>query len=363
MRHGKSVVFTVAGAPLRIVDTPVPDPGPGEMLVRLSMAGICGSDIHRLAGDTSSSGEPVCFGHEGVGRVEALGKDVTTDRAGEPLRVGDRVYWFPGNVCGVCRPCREQQSIAFCENFRWPLPAHQPNAATFQELATLGPSVPAFKVPQGTLDEALIAFGCAMPTAIGGLARLGGISDDVIIQGAGPLGLAAAVLAARQGARRIIVIGDPDDRLAIARRLGASETLSLKSTSLSERRARISELTDGRGAGTVIEAAGQIDAFAEGLDLVATHGRYLVLGLYSGSATTAINPVTINNRNLTIIGSLGYPLQALAQTVRLAGEIGAQSGFADLITRRFPIDQAEAAIAAAGSGELVKAVLVPGARS
>lgn len=356
-RRGRAIEFTRPGEPLRTVEAAIPDPAPGEVLIRLELAGICGSDIHRLAGDTPYSGDPVCFGHEGVGIVSAIGAGAGHDRAGSPLAIGDRVYWFPVPQCGECRACREKLSVSFCESFVWPLPAGERHAATFQDYATIGPRVPMYRIPEGTSSAAVIAFGCAMPTAIGGMMRLGDISGDVVVQGTGPLGLAAIVLAAHAGAR-VIAIGDPDNRLAMARRLGARETLSLGNTSAAERKARILDVTGGRGPATVIEASGHISAFAEGIDLVATHGRYLIMGLYSGQATVPVNPVHINNRNLTIIGSLGYPEEALARTVALATELGERHDFASLVTHRFPLDRTGDAIAVAASGVAIKAVVI-----
>ena len=358
MRRGRAVQFTAPGVPLETVDVEIPDPGPGEVLVRLEMAGICGSDVHRLAGDLPFSGARMCFGHEGIGTVEALGDEKAYDREGAPLVLGDRVYWFPVALCGECEPCRCKQSVSFCERFIWPLPADRRNAAAFQTLATLGRGVPIYRVPDGTSSEAIIAFGCAMPTAIGGFLRLGEVTGDVLIQGAGPLGLAAVVLAVKAGAR-VIVVGDPEPRLAMARKLGATATVSLTGTTPGERKARVLELTRGHGPATVIEAAGHVSAFAEGLDLVAAHGRYLIMGLYSGDATIPVNPVAINNRNLTIIGSLGYPEEALARTVALAGELGETYDFASLVTHRFPLDQTQDAIAAVARGDAIKAVVVP----
>lgn len=119
------------------------------------------------------------------------------------------------------------------------------------------------------------------------------------------------------------------------------------------------ELTGGRGADIVIEAAGHVSAFTEGLEMVAPFGRYLIMGLYSGKTQVPINPVAINNRNLTIIGSLGYPRSALAETVAIASELGEKLDFAALIGGRFPLAETEQAIAAAARGDVIKAVVVP----
>ncbi len=357
-RRGRSIHFTAPGEPLRIATVDVADPGPGEILVKLSLAGICGSDVHRLTGDLPFSGEPVCIGHEAVGTVVAVGAGGAEDSQGLPLQVADNVYWMPIALCGTCDSCRQERGPAFCASFVWPLPSGTPNAAAFQDYSLITRGVPVHRIPTGIDPAAVIAFGCAMPTAIGGFMRLGEVEKEVVIQGAGPVGLAATVLAVRAGAR-VIVIGAPRNRLEIALQLGGSDVIDLESSTPADRKARILEATQGRGPGLVIEAAGHISAFDEGMDLVASHGRYLIMGLYSGRTTTPFNPVTINNRNLTIIGSLGYPPKALARTVELAGEPVA-AGFPSLITHRFPLERTDEAIATAARGEGVKVVVSPG---
>src|SRR5215470_9281209 len=94
-RRGKVVHFIAPGTPLALVEQDVPDPAPGELLVRIDLAGICGTDVHRLSGDVRPPAEPVCFGHEGTGFVVAIGAGADRDRAGAHLALGDRVYWAP----------------------------------------------------------------------------------------------------------------------------------------------------------------------------------------------------------------------------------------------------------------------------
>jgi 5-exo-hydroxycamphor dehydrogenase len=219
-----------------------------------------------------------------------------------------------------------------------------------------------YRVPDGAEPEAVIAFGCAMPTALGGMARLGGVrpGQSVVVQGCGPVGLAATLLAGLTAARQVIVIGAPDKRLVAAARLGASTTIPLEQTTVEERRATILDLTDGRGADVVIEAAGRMNAFDEGMNLLADNGRYVVLGIYSGSGTVALDPVRLNNRSLSIIGSMGgTQLSDYRTTIHLAQRHGVRLGFAELITHRFGLTGLEDAIAVARDGEAIKAVVLP----
>lgn len=351
MRSGRRMVFVGAGRPLECQVDDIGAPAPGGLVVRTTIAGVCGTDAHRLDGDLPDPGRAVTFGHEGIGVVEELGAGVSTDMDGFPLRVGDTVYWSPSS---------RQPGIA--SELGWPPPAEVPNPAAYQDYATLPPSNVVYRVPDDTDPQAVIAFGCAMPTALGGMARLGGVrpGQSVVVQGCGPVGLASTFLAGLTAARQVIVIGAPDNRLAAAERLGATTTIAFERTTVAERRAHILDLTDGRGADVVIEAAGRMNAFDEGMNLLADNGRYVVLGIYSGHGTVAIDPVRLNNRSQSIIGSMGQTqLSDYRTTIQLAQRHGARLGFADLITHRFGLMQLEDAIAVARAGEAIKAIVVP----
>lgn len=346
------MVFAGAGRGLETWQCEVEDPRPGEVLLRTQIAGVCGTDAHRLAGDLPDPGYPVTFGHEGIGVIDALGDGVTTDHRGVPVAPGDVVYWTPSSDRAGAVP-----------STGWPPPAEIPNPAAYQDHPTLPSTNVFYRVPDDTSPEHVIAFGCAMPTAFGGVGRLGGITPghNVVIQGCGPVGLASTVLCASSAAHHVIVIGEPGDRRRAAERLGATTTIPFESTTADERREQILDLTDGRGADVVIEAAGHISAFDEGLSLLADEGRYLILGLYSGSGTVPFNPVPINNRSLAIIGSMGPARFAdYHATIGLAQRLGDRLSFADLITHRFPLSQLQDAIAAAGSGDAIKAIVIPG---
>lgn len=302
---------------------------------------------------------PLAFGHEGIGRIEALGAGVSTDRAGEPVGVGDLVYFSPASEATVPASGR---IVPEAHDAPWPVPADRPSVATYQDWAWLSKSLVFHRIPGDTSPQAVITFGCAMPTAIGGMARLGGVrpGQTVVVQGCGPVGLASTLLASLDQAGQIIVIGAPDERLRAAERLGATTVLPLESTTPAERRAAIAERTGGRMADVVIEAAGRLEAFHEGLDLLAFEGRYLILGLYSGPGKVEVDVVRLNNRSQAIVGSLGPTrLEDLKTNVELAREHGERLAFADLITHRFPLGATEDAIDAVGSGAAIKAVVLP----
>lgn len=359
--NNRSAVFTAPGQAVEFRQSPLSAPPAGGMIVKVQFAGICGTDAHRLGGDLPPPSAPITFGHEGVGTIEELGAGVRRDWAGAKLSVGDKVYWFPPSGCGRCYHCSVQLDWAICANANWPPEAGTPNAAAFQDYATLDSKIGVYRIPEETPMEAVIAFGCAMPTALGGNLRAGLIEpgQTVVVQGAGPVGLASTMLAGLSQARQIITIGGPDNRLKAAQVLGATTTLSIETMTPEERRDTVLKLTGGRGADVVFEAAGHLSAFEEAIPLLNHNGRYVIQGLYSGSGTVPVDPHLLNNRSLRIIGSLGFKPNSIPQTVELATKYHEQFGLSDLVTGRYPLTELERAIDGMRSGESIKNVIIP----
>jgi 5-exo-hydroxycamphor dehydrogenase len=357
---GKVAVFNRPGVPVELREEENPDPAANEVIVRMLMAGVCGTDAHRLSGDVPIQSYPVCFGHEAVGRIEAVGSDVKADSMGRPITVGDRVYWNPSTPCGTCDAC-EMGSQMLCKDLKWPARAGGPNGAAFREFATLNERNIKIKIPEGTSSESVITFGCAMPTALRGFSRLSdvGPKSEVVIQGSGPVGLASTLLASLAGAKNIIVIGDPESRLDIASKLGATEVMSISKTTAQERKSRVLELTNARGANIVVEAAGAPKAFPEGFELLGMNGQFLIMGLYSGKAVAPIDPVRINNLNLKIIGTLGIGPEYYFKTVEIATKHGKSLKFESMITHRLALGDLEEAIGTVARGESIKTIVVP----
>ncbi|MFD7204286.1 zinc-binding dehydrogenase [Streptomyces sp. NPDC059893] len=364
MRTAKRAVLTAPGKPVEIWEGPVPPPVGGDVVVSVEMAGVCGTDHHYTLGEVAFPG-PMVLGHEGVGRVEELGPDVSTDYGGDPIAPGDLVYWVPLKPCHRCHACTVLEDVSLCPDLspgRFKDPSTPP-MATYTELANLPSGLAYFKVPEDTPPEAVIAFGCAMPTMLHAMERLDGISfgQSVIVQGCGPVGLAAVVLARLAGAGDIVVVGGPAPRLEMAKKLGATTTVDLALASDDETRvAAVLDATRGRGADVVIEATGRVEAFAEGVRMVARGGRYLIVGLWSAPGASSITPRLVNNRNLRIIGSALSRPRHLHQAVGVARHYHRQLPLAEAVSHRFRLDQAQEALDAVGRQETIKAVIVPG---
>ena len=211
----RAAVMDGFGQPLRLVDLPVPVPGPGEILIRLEASGVCHSDVHIWKGDTqpASAPDPFILGHEGVGEVAAIGAGVEGWVQGE--RAG--AAWLH-DTCGVCDLCLAGEE-SFCAAQR----AHGFNVpGTFAEYVVAKAAF-AVKVPAGN-GPALAPLMCAGLTAYGAIERAKLVHGETCaIFGCGGLGLFAVQLAARRGATVVAVDTDPA-KLDLARRLGASAT-------------------------------------------------------------------------------------------------------------------------------------------
>lgn len=306
----KAAVLEAFKAPLQFRDYPLPPTlEPGAALVRTEMAGICGTDVHLWKGELPIQ-LPVILGHETVGIIEQLGAELTQDWSGEPLRVGDRVTWTSTTSCGKCYYCAEKRQPTRCPQrraygigYRSDQPPHF--LGGYAEFHYLRPSANIFRIPNDLPTESVIGAGCALITAIHGVERTGiEWQDTVVVQGAGPVGIAALAVAKSAGASKVIVIGGPAHRLEMARRFGADATISLDEVKTPEARLKaVRDLTRGYGADVVLECVGIPTAVPEGMEMCRDGGKYLVLGHYCNAGPVEWNPHVITRKQLQVSGS------------------------------------------------------------
>lgn len=284
MVMGKAALFV---EPYRFEITELP-PVPveaGGIRVRVASGGICGSDLHFWRGEIKpfvSGPGPVILGHEMAGVVEAMASDVSTDSMGRRLREGDRVvfpYFFPCHRCYNClRGELNHCPVRF--RFRASVGEYPYANGGFSEYYYLYPGHYVFKTPEGLSDEAVAGANCAVSQVIEGwrVANLQ-MGDDVVVQGAGGLGINAAAAAKDRGAAQVIVIDGQAGRLELARNCGADHTIDMNEYDTPESRVeRVKELTEGRGADMVMEVVGYPQVVTEGLEMVRRGGTYIEIG-------------------------------------------------------------------------------------
>jgi threonine dehydrogenase-like Zn-dependent dehydrogenase len=356
--------------PFVIEELDVPAPEPGGVMLRMTEAGICGSDLHMWRGDPYST--PIVIppegrvgGHEGTGVIAMLGKGVTTDFAGNPVREGDRVIHAAINFCGRCRRClRGEQNWCSGAPARRTDPAYRMFTGTYADYLYVPPERPFFRVPDELGDDALGFVNCAMGTVTEALLRADCREGDiVVILGAGGLGLTATAMAKDMGAHRVIVLDRLANRLEMARAFGADETVNVGDYATAEsRRERVWELTGAQGADIVLELVGRAELLLEGLGYLCTGGAFVEVGATT-MGSVEIAPTMIMRGKKRIIGSWMYRPSVLPLVLKMMTKNSNRVPYHRLTSHRFPLEQANEAFAAAEwSGrqtDVIRAVLVP----
>ena len=356
MRTGRQAALTAFDKPLQIIQVDLRDPQPDELLVRVLVSGVCGSDVHTSLGEIPRN-LPIVLGHEGIGVVERLGANVVCDYAGRPLEEGDRIYWSPAKACARCRACTPSPDLAACESIAVYTGAGQLNANTYADWAMLSAGMGFFKLPGTLPSDALIAFGCALPTMLQARERLGGIRSDerVIIQGCGPVGLAATLLCKLAGCTDIIAYDHSAERRTLALGFGARRVSAPPADE--EIKDLSSSNFSGRGASLIVEASGSIQAFSQGLGMLGREGRYLLVGLWAGAGSEQIDPHLVVRNSWKLIGSVYAEPKHYGQAVALVDDEHANWPLAAAVRSSFQLEDVQAALDAVRTRSPGKTVL------
>jgi L-iditol 2-dehydrogenase len=362
----RAAVIAEYNKPYEIREFSIPEVEPGAILVKIEMAGVCGTDVHQLAGELGLKPKlPVIPGHEAIGRIVELGEGRTQDCSGAPVAVGDRIMWAHVS-CGECRPCKIDNQPNLCvKRFSYGLSysgAYPYLSGGFAEYAYIIPKADIIKVPEELLNEEVIGVCCAFRTGIAAFERLEGlgIQASVVIQGCGPVGLYATILAAEGGASKVIVVGAPALRLELAKKWGATEVINIEEMpDPAARKKEILKLTDGRGPDIVVEASGVPAAFREGMDMVRRGGRYLVIGQSSMEAEIPIVPGLVMQKHLQIIGNASATIGDYYKALKLIQNRRHKYPFADIVTNKYPLERVNEAVSEMKKGQEIKPVIIP----
>ena len=362
---GRAALFFGPGKSFRLAELPVPDPEPGALVMRVTRANVCGSDLHIWRGDGALAGrgrdDGRVIGHEMTGVVHALGDGVERDWAGAPLQPGDRIvvqYFAP---CGRCRACLRSRPEACIRSGR--VFDGKPTVfpffrGAFADYFYVRPQMATFKVPDGVGDAVAAGVNCALAQMVMAFERAQvGLGDRVVIQGAGALGQYAVALARESGVAQVVVVDGIDERLELARRMGADDVVDLRQfEGPAERAAHVRKLTDG-GGDVVFELVGRAAAIEEGVLMVANGGRYLELGTFYPGTTAAIDPGVLVMRNIALQAVSFYDAHSLQKALsfleRRAGDLPLAGSVAE-----FGLDEIDAAFVEAESGRVARVSLV-----
>ncbi len=322
---------------LRAVE--IPQPGPGEVRVRIAACGVCRTELHLLDGLLDLGRRDYTVGHEIAGVIETIGEGVPATRLGERVVV----YYYVG--CGDCRYCRTGDE-QLC-----PAPRSQPGFSSDGGYAerVVVPARNCVQVPDHVDLAAAAPMGCAGSTAVHA-SRLARIQPGewVAVNGAGGVGLVLLQYARNAGARTI-AIGLGQARMALARELGAKASIDAAETP--DVAAEVLALT-GEGADVVFELVGKDETMKAATRMLRRRGRLVMIG-YTADAYV-MHPIELIVRELTVLGSVGSTLQDLHEIIDLLGRGVVRS----TIDMKLPLERFSQALDAVASGDLLGRVVL-----
>src|SRR6266404_4706859 len=340
--HGKNDV--------RVESVPVPQIGPGEILVRVHTCGICGTDLQKIS--TGSHSAPRIFGHEIAGKVAAIGQGVSD------FKIGDRVMAFHHIPCGNCFYC-ERKVFAQCPTYKkvGVTAGHEPSGGGFSEYVRVMDWIVKkgiVKIPDNVSYEQA-SYIEPVNTCLKGIETLRLKKDEtVLVIGQGPIGIILALLAKRAGGR-VITSDLHSQRLTIAKALGINEVLDAKADLVTQ----IRGLTESRGADAVIVAVASNALIQPALDATRPGGRVLLFA-QTVRSTAEFDPSAVCMDEKSLLGSYS----ASVDLQNLSADFVFNSGIdlTQLISHRFPIAKATQGLelAANPQPDSMKIVISPG---
>lgn len=366
MNTVRAAVMPAPRVPVEIREFPEPDLAQGAALLRTVYSEVCGTDVHLWHGRLSGVPYPIIPGHVSVGRL-AKARGLTHDIEGQRVREGDLVVFFDVHrTCGRCHACTVARTPTKCPARRVygiTDPAAEGLFGGWAEAIYLEPGVVMARLPDGVRPEDYIGGGCGLVTAVHVLERMRlQLADTVLVQGVGAVGLSVVALARLSGASTIIAIGGPEDRLALARRMGADIALDLVRTTPAERRERVLQATAGRGVDIIVEAAGAARAIEEAPLLVRDGGTYVVAGHYTNAGESTINAHEhINRKHLDIRGCWGSEAAHFIRALRVLERHASHVPWRDIGAEVYALDDVNDALAAAEAMHIPKALVQPNA--
>ena len=335
-------LYKPAAAPgLELVDRPEPQPGPGEVKIRVLRAGICGTDLHIEAWDdwaASAVNAPLIVGHEFAGEVVEVGDQV------RDVQVGDQVSGEGHIVCGTCRNCRAGRRH-LCIRTKG-VGVNRDGA--FADYVVLPESNVWVHQPPIDLDLAAVfdPFGNAVHTAL----SFPLVGEDVLITGAGPIGLMAAAVCRHVGARFIVITDVSTPRLELAKRMGVDLAVDVSRQRIAEAQR---ELGMREGFDIGLEMSGHPAALPEMLENMNHGGRIAVLGL--PSAPVEIDWGKVVTHMITVKGIYGREM--FETWYEMSAMLRSGLSIAPVITDRFPAEQWRDAFETTRAGRSGKVVL------
>ncbi len=346
MSTARHAIYHGPGREFELAERPLPPCGPGELLVAVSLATICGSDLHTVDGRRTTP-TPGVLGHEGVGRVVAVGP------GRDAAWLDARVTWTLADSCGACAPCREWDLPQKCAHlFKYGHAALADGAGLNGCYAThimLRAGTTVIRVPEALADEVVAPANCALATMVGATESLPVRCRVAVVQGAGLLGLYGCALLRAQGVPRVLVVDRNPERLRWVTALGGEPVLD----------SALGLLGPG-GADAVWEVTGAPAVVAEGLRLLRPGGYYAWLGMVHPDSALALTGESIIRGCLTVRGLHNYAPRHLAGAVDFLSRTDGRLPWRELAGPVFGLGELPAALAAARTQRWARVGIRPG---
>ncbi|WP_426670198.1 zinc-dependent alcohol dehydrogenase family protein [Mucilaginibacter sp. McL0603] len=315
-----------------------------DAIVKILKTTICGTDLHIMKGDVPEVTDGRIIGHEGVGIIEEVGNGVSN------FKKGDHVLISCITSCGKCEYCKKGM-YSHCEDGGWIL-GHMIDGTQAEYVRIPHADNSLYPIPAGADEEALVMLSDILPTGfecgvLNGRVKPG---DTVAIVGAGPVGLAALLTAQFYSPAEIIMIDPDDNRLAVAKQFGATQTINNSSVDAIE---KIKSLTNGKGVDTAIEAVGIPATFELCTSIIGPGGTVANVGVHGKSITLHLETLWSQNISITtrLVDTVTTPM--LLKTVQSKKLQPKQ-----LITHHFRLDQVIEAYETFGNAAKEKALKV-----
>jgi alcohol dehydrogenase len=272
------------------------------------------------------------------------------------------VTWTLAASCGACNRCQAglpQKCRALFKYGHQRFSLAQPLTGGLADYCALVPGTAIFRVPEGVEDRVAAMANCATATVAAAF-RAGGACRDqsVLIQGAGALGLTAAAMAARLGAREVIVCDPRAERIELARKFGATIVVLLEVDAVTLEVA-VRDATAGEGADLALDLSGAAAAIKQGLDLLAVGGRYIWVGAVFPCGPVAIDPERVVRGLITIRGVHNYVPEDLATALRFLYAAGSHYPFDAMVPETFPLSRVDEAFVQAAQTAAPRVAVVP----
>lgn len=349
-------IFDGADKPLRAADLAFSYPlQPGEILARIRLATICGSDLHTISGQRTEA-TPAILGHEAIGEVVAMGegvgdKDVVAGLA--ELRLGDRITWTIADSCGSCLPCTAYGLPQKCDHlFKYGHAALDNGSGLngcYASHILLRSGTHIVRVPDELPDAVVAPANCALATMVSAISHLPADCQTVVIQGAGLLGIYACALLREAGVANVFGVDVQETRLAQIARFGGVPIDGRPDHYPMAREAIVAAATHGVDA--ILEVAGVSALIPEGIRLLRPGGYYGFVGMVHPHSQLELTGEQVIRKHLTLFGIHNYAPKHLDEAVSFLARTHHRYPYADLVSPAYQLADLNEAIGIAKQGQ------------